>query len=128
LAAFGDVTLSLAGRTRAPAAQGVPVRVGGFGGAEGLATYLRNERISVLIDATHPFAARISASAAQAAQMTGVVATALRRPAWERREGDFWTEVADMPAAVEVLGNAPRNVFLALGRQEVGAFEAAPHH
>ena len=78
------VTLSLAGRTAAPAPQPVPVRSGGFGGAEGLARYLRDERIEVLIDATHPYAAAISANAAQAAasrlcQAAGAAAAALDR-------------------------------------------------
>jgi precorrin-6A/cobalt-precorrin-6A reductase len=80
LAAKYEVTLSLAGRTRDPVPQGVPVRVGGFGGAEGLADHLRDNGIDLLIDATHPYAASISANAAQAAQLTGVPAIALRRP------------------------------------------------
>lgn len=69
-----DVVLSLAGRTADPAPQPVPVRSGGFGGAEGLARYLRDETIDLMIDATHPFAARISANAAQAAAQSGVPA------------------------------------------------------
>ncbi|RUU55297.1 cobalt-precorrin-6A reductase, partial [Mesorhizobium sp. M2C.T.Ca.TU.009.01.2.1] len=78
-----SVTLSLAGRTESPVAQGVPVRVGGFGGAEGLAAHLRQEKIDLLIDATHPYAARISANAAKAASQAGVPILALRRPGWE---------------------------------------------
>jgi len=130
LAARGelDVTLSLAGRTRAPAAQPVPVRVGGFGGAEGLAAYLRENRIALLVDATHPHAARISRNAAQAARIAGTPALALRRPPWTRVAGDRWREVDTVPEAVAALGEAPRRVFLALGRQEVGPFEAAPRH
>ena len=61
------VTVSLAGRTTAPAAQAAPVRIGGFGGVEGLARYLINERVDALIDATHPYAAIMSANAAAAA-------------------------------------------------------------
>src|ERR1700687_4880953 len=74
------VTLSLAGRTANPAAQGVPVRIGGFGGAEGLAGHMASERIDALIDATHPYAAIISANAARAAASAGVPLLALRRP------------------------------------------------
>ncbi len=125
------VTLSLAGRTREPAAQPVPVRIGGFGGAEGLAAYLAAARIDRLVDATHPFAARISANAAMAAQRAGVPILALRRPTWQRRPGDRWSEVdmlADAPAALGALGAGPRRVFLAIGRQEAGLFEAAPQH
>jgi precorrin-6A/cobalt-precorrin-6A reductase len=130
LAARGDceIVLSLAGRTEHPAAQGVPVRVGGFGGPEGLAGYLKENAIGLLVDATHPYAARISANAAEAARTTGVPILALRRPGWERMEGDRWTEADDVAAAAQVLGAAPRHVFLTLGRQEVHAFEAAPQH
>jgi precorrin-6A/cobalt-precorrin-6A reductase len=74
------VTVSLAGRTTAPAAQGAPVRIGGFGGAEGLARYLTTKRVDALIDATHPYAAVISANAAAAAATTRVPLLALRRP------------------------------------------------
>jgi precorrin-6A/cobalt-precorrin-6A reductase len=122
------VTLSLAGRTRDPAASPVPVRVGGFGGADGLARTLSAERIERLIDATHPFAARISANAAEAARRVGVPLLAIRRPAWTPGEGDRWIEVADMAAAAGALGERPRTVFLTIGRQEVAAFAAAPQH
>jgi precorrin-6A/cobalt-precorrin-6A reductase len=122
------VTLSLAGRTAAPAALPVPVRSGGFGGVAGLAGYLAAERIGALIDATHPYAAVISANAAQAARIANVPLLAFRRPAWARREGDRWTDVADVNAAVEALGEKPRCVFLALGRKEVAPFAQAPQH
>lgn len=128
LAARASVTLSLAGRTESPVAQGVPVRTGGFGGADGLAAYLRDTRTDLLIDATHPYAARISANAAQAAHVAGVPILALRRPGWEPVEGDRWTQVDNVGDAVHALGPAPRRAFLALGRQEVAAFEAAPQH
>lgn len=122
------MTLSLAGRTAAPAALPVPVRSGGFGGVAGLADYLTAERIGALIDATHPYAAVISGNAAQAARSANVPLLAFRRPAWARREGDRWTEVADVNAAVEALGEKPRRVFLALGRKEVAPFAQAPQH
>ncbi|MER2534632.1 MAG: cobalt-precorrin-6A reductase [Rhizobiaceae bacterium] len=123
-----DIVLSLAGRTENPVAQPVPVRIGGFGGAEGLATYLESEGIALLVDATHPYAARISANAAQAARLAGVPMLALRRPGWVPVEGDRWTDVADVADAVRALGAASRRVFLALGRNEVKGFEAARQH
>jgi precorrin-6A/cobalt-precorrin-6A reductase len=123
-----SVTLSLAGRTESPMAQGVPVRTGGFGGADGLAAYLRGEHVDLLIDATHPYAARISANAAKAARQADVPILALRRPGWEPVAGDHWTLVDGVTEAASALGTAPRRVFLAIGRQEAGAFEAAPQH
>src|SRR5262249_6691600 len=123
-----DVRLSLAGRTSNPVPHPVPVRVGGFGGAEGLARYLASERIDRLIDATHPYAAIMSANAAEAARRARVPLLALRRSAWRPVAGDRWTEVADTPAAARALGDVPRRVFLPLGRNEIAAFAAAPQH
>jgi precorrin-6A/cobalt-precorrin-6A reductase len=114
--------LSLAGRTRSPVPPPIPWRVGGFGGAEGLAAYIRQERIAALIDATHPFAARMKANAAQA----NVPRVAVLRPAWHAQSGDRWTEVPDMPGAFAALGPQPRRVFLAVGRLELAAF-GPPH-
>lgn len=128
LAARHEITLSLAGRTENPVAQGVPVRVGGFGGAEGLAAYLTQNRIDLLVDATHPYAARISANAAAASRMANVPAIALRRPAWQQQPGDRWTPVESPAEAAGLLGPRPRKIFLALGRQELAPFEAAPQH
>ncbi len=122
------VTLSLAGRTAAPAAQGVPVRVGGFGGVAGLADYLLNERIVVLIDATHPYADTISANAAAAARRANVAFVALRRPPWTAVDGDRWTDVKEARDAVRALGTKPRRVFVALGRQELAPLTDAPKH
>jgi precorrin-6A/cobalt-precorrin-6A reductase len=123
-----NVTLSLAGRTAEPAAQPAPLRTGGFGGAEGLADYLRDEKIDALIDATHPYAATISANAAAAASRTGVPFIALRRPGWAPVPGDHWIGVNHMADAVQALGPTSRRVFLALGRKEIAPFEAAPQH
>jgi precorrin-6A/cobalt-precorrin-6A reductase len=122
------VTLSLAGRTAKPAPQAVPIRSGGFGGAAGLARYLSDEAIDVLIDATHPYAAAISASAAQAARAAGVRLLALKRPPWTKVAGDDWIEVDSVEGAVAALGNAPRRVFVALGRNELEPFAEAPQH
>lgn len=121
-------TLSLAGRTAKPMSHPIPTRVGGFGGAEGLARHLREERIDVLIDATHPFAARISANAAQAARATGTPLAAFTRPPWTPVAGDRWIEVADTEAAALALGEAPRRVLLTVGRLGLAAFRAAPQH
>ena len=122
------VTLSLAGRTASPAPQPVPVRSGGFGGADGLADYLSAARIDALIDATHPYAATISENAARAASQTGVAFLALRRPPWPRMAGDRWIEVADVAGAVAALGEAPRRVFVTLGRNELAPLLRAPQH
>lgn len=121
-------TVSYAGRTADPRAQPVPVRIGGFGGADGLAAYLRDRQVSHLVDATHPFAARISANAANAAAATGVPLLALTRPAWAPAAGDRWTRVPDLLAAVAALAGDPRRVMLALGRMHVAAFAAQPQH
>jgi len=130
LAGRGDVavTVSLAGRTADIVAQGVPTRIGGFGGAAGLADYLRTEQVDVLVDATHPFAAAISGNAALAAAATGTPLLALRRPPWQAVAGDSWREVGSEAEAAATLGSSPRRVFLALGRQELAPFAAAPQH
>jgi precorrin-6A/cobalt-precorrin-6A reductase len=121
-------TLSLAGRTSAPLLPPIPHRIGGFGGAEGLAAYLRDTGTRVLVDATHPYAARMSANAVAAAAASGVALLAVRRPAWRPVEGDRWTVVPDLFAAAEALGELPRRVFLTVGRQELAPFRAAAHH
>lgn len=129
LAARGiAATLSYAGRTETPRAQPVPVRVGGFGGVAGLADYLREHRVTHLVDATHPFAATMSAHAVDAARLADVAHVALTRPAWEPAAGDRWTRVADIEGAVAALGGAARRVMLALGRMHVEAFLAQPQH
>ena len=123
-----DGLLSLAGRTAEPMAQPVPTRSGGFGGSDGLADFLTAEKFDLLIDATHPFAARISHNAAIAAGQTGIPFFALRRSAWKREPGDRWTSVRSVMEAAEALGTAPKRVFLAIGRQEAFHFESAPQH
>jgi precorrin-6A/cobalt-precorrin-6A reductase len=123
-----DVTLSLAGRTAAPARQPVTVRSGGFGGVSGLADYLARERVEVLIDATHPYASGISANASAAAQMSDVSFVALRRPPWIAVAGDRWIGVADVREAVRALGEKPRGVLVALGRNELAPLVEAPQH
>jgi precorrin-6A/cobalt-precorrin-6A reductase len=121
-------TISLAGRTADPKPLPLPTRIGGFGGVAGLADYLANEKIDLLIDATHPFANQISANAAAAAQIAGIPVFALCRPGWVRTAGDRWISVGNVAAAVLALGEAPRRVFLSIGRQEAHQFSAAPQH
>jgi precorrin-6A/cobalt-precorrin-6A reductase len=130
LADRGDfaATLSLAGRTAAPLPQSVPVRRGGFGGITGLVEYMREQRISALVDATHPYAATISAHARSAASQTNTPMITLSRPPWSAVAGDQWEEVQSVQEAASALGPKPRNVFLALGRQELAHFASAPQH
>ncbi len=121
-------TLSLAGRTAHPAPPAVPHRMGGFGGVAGLIAYLRAEDIAAVVDATHPFAARISAHAAAACADRGVPLVAFTRPPWQPGPGDRWTTVPDLAAAAAALGPAPRRVLLTVGRLGLAAFRAAPQH
>ena len=121
-------TISLAGRTIDPKPLPLPTRIGGFGGVEGLIDYLIKEHVDLLIDATHPFANRISTNAAEASGKARIPLFALRRSAWEAVSGDRWTRVDDIGAAAIALGNASRRVFLAIGRQEVARFSAVPQH
>ena len=121
-------TLSLAGRTASPAQPPIPYRIGGFGGCEGLAAWIEAEGVSAMVDATHPFAARISANAVRAAEATGVAFASLIRPAWTTQDGDQWIGVPSPEAAAAALGAAPRTVFLATGRLELPVFAAAPQH
>ncbi len=121
-------TFSYAGRTAQPKAQPLPTRIGGFGGVEGLAAYLRAERISHVIDATHPFAAGMSRNAAAACALTGAPLIALERAPWSPQPGDRWTRVADVAAAAQALDGPGESVFLAIGRQNLAAFAARPQH
>jgi precorrin-6A/cobalt-precorrin-6A reductase len=118
----GAVTTSLAGVTREPRRPPGRLRIGGFGGPEAMAEHLRAEAYTALVDATHPFAVRISEHAAEAATAAGVPRLALVRPAWEPGPGDRWTMVADMAAAAAALDGRPETVFLAIGRKELAPF------
>jgi precorrin-6A/cobalt-precorrin-6A reductase len=120
--------LSLAGRTASPVLPPIPSRIGGFGGADGLAAFLRVKAIDLLIDATHPFAHQISINAEQAAATVGVPRLVLQRPAWTPRPGDDWRAVSDVASAAIALGEAPRRVFLTIGRQDLLPFQAAAQH
>ncbi|WP_296744871.1 cobalt-precorrin-6A reductase [Mesorhizobium sp.] len=123
-----DAIYSYGGRTRAPARQPLPIRVGGFGGASGLAAYIRQKNITHVVDATHPFAAAMSSNAVAACATTGTPLLALERAPWTKGSGDNWIEVSDISAAVAALPDEPTRVFLAIGRQHIAAFGAKPQH
>ena len=127
VAAGTDVLSSLAGRVRQPRLPDGPVRIGGFGGADGLAAFLRDEGVTHLIDATHPFAASITANAALAAADARVPRLVLRRPAWQTDPS--WETVADIPEAAAAVRAWPgEGVFLTTGRRDLDAFAADDGH
>ncbi|MEM7439303.1 MAG: cobalt-precorrin-6A reductase [Pseudomonadota bacterium] len=113
-----DVIASLAGVTRAPEDLGVPTRVNGFGGIEGLRNFLKASQITKVIDATHPFAVQMTDNAAQACAAESIPHLILRRPGWQAASGDSWHWVDDLD---EVPGLIPSDakVFLATGRQSL---------
>ena len=123
-----DAILSLAGRTTAPRPQPIATRVGGFGGVDGLARFLIDDRIEAVIDATHPYAPRISANAVVACRRAGIALATLVRPAWKPEAGDRWQTAPTAVVAALAIGKAPRRVFLGLGRQELHVFAAMAHH
>ncbi|MFG1704230.1 cobalt-precorrin-6A reductase [Nonomuraea sp. M3C6] len=123
------VVSSLAGRVTNPRLPVGEVREGGFGGPDGLAAWLAAERIDAVVDATHPFAARMTASAAEAARRTGVPLLVLRRPGWREGPGDAWQRVGSLEAAATRLTEGtwsatagPVRVFLTTGRRSLPVF------
>ncbi|MFD8752772.1 cobalt-precorrin-6A reductase [Kitasatospora sp. NPDC059577] len=116
------VTSSLAGRVARPRLPAGEVRIGGFGGPDGLADWLRAERVDAVVDATHPFAAGISHNAALASAAAGVPLLVLRRPGFTRVDGDHWLPVPSLAAAADLLPRRGERVFLTTGRQSVAAF------
>jgi precorrin-6A/cobalt-precorrin-6A reductase len=120
--------LSLAGRTASPKPSPLPQRVGGFGGADGLARYLEVEQVDALLVALHPFAARMRAHAIEAARLWPTPLLILDRPPWRRQPGDRWTCVSDVAAAALALGHEPKRVLLTVGRQDLAPFKAQPQH
>lgn len=121
-------TISFAGRVARPVRQPLPQRVGGFGGVTGLRGYLRAERITHVIDATHPFAAQMSRNAIDACAAEQVPLSALTRAPWMAGPDDHWTCVPDIPGAVAALDRAPARVMLAIGRMNLPAFAPHPQH
>ena len=120
------VITSLAGRTTAPMAVAGRVRRGGFGGAAGLAAFLRREKIAAVVDATHPFAAQISRHAAEAAAAAQVLLVRLERPPWRAVAGDRWIEVDDAAQAAARLSTLGRRVWLTVGSADLAAFTGVP--
>ena len=121
-------TLSYAGRVERPRPQPIAHRTGGFGGIAGLEAYLRNNSISHVVDATHPFAAQMSRHAVAACSAVGVPLIALTRPAWQPHAGDDWRHVPDIAGAVDALSGPMCRVLLAIGRQHLESFAAHPQH
>lgn len=123
-------TYSYAGVTQSRRASPLPTRVGGFGGVAGLVRYLQEQRVTHVIDATHPFAAQMSRNAVSACAALGIPLLAMERPAWQARSGDQWLQVPDMAAAAQALTPAMQRVFLSIGRKQLAAFapQAAHHH
>jgi precorrin-6A/cobalt-precorrin-6A reductase len=120
--------LSLAGATTNPAPTPITRRIGGFCGAKGLAAFLAREHIGAVVDATHPFASRISANAVAACGATGTPLILFTRPPWTREPDDRWIEVATIEDAVTAVGFERRTVFLTQGRLQLATFARAPQH
>lgn len=120
------VTSSLAGRVADPGPLPGGVRVGGFGGADGLASWVREHQVDAVIDATHPFAGTISFNAARAAATSHVPLLALRRPGWAPVQGDDWRPVASLEEAARTVRGLGRRVFLTTGRMGLAAFADVP--
>lgn len=120
--------VSFAGRVARPVRQPLPHRVGGFGGVAGLAAYLWDHAISHVVDATHPFAAQMSANAVAACAATQVPLIALTRPPWKAGPGDDWTHVPDVAGAASALARPAARVMLAVGRMHLAEFASNPQH
>ncbi|WP_017240266.1 cobalt-precorrin-6A reductase [Streptomyces sp. SS] len=120
------VTSSLAGRVASPRLPAGEVRIGGFGGVDGLVDWIRAHAVDAVIDATHPFAEHISFNAARAAATAHVPLLALRRPGWVPEDGDDWRSVASLEQAAHALDGLGDRVFLTTGRLGLASFAACP--
>lgn len=123
-----EVVSSLAGRVRDPRMPVGRVRVGGFGGVDGLVEWLSAERVDAVIDATHPFAAVMTRAAVDACRRTNVLHLVLRRPGWTAGPGDDWRRVSTLAAAAAALPALGERVFLTTGRTGLAAFAALDRH
>ena len=123
-----DAIYSYAGRTQIPLLHALSMRTGGFGGAAGLADFIKQGGITHVIDATHPFAAEMSRHAIEACTTTSTPLIALERAPWTRMPGDNWIKVENIGAAVAALPDAPAHIFLAIGRQHIAPFAAKAQH
>lgn len=118
------IQLSLAGRTSAPSIpDGVLVRIGGFGGPDGIIRYIGSERIDLVIDATHPFASKISQNIAKACHAVLTPCIQYTRPAWTPEEGDNWILVNSLTEAAKILPDHGTRALIATGRQGLQNFE-----
>jgi precorrin-6A/cobalt-precorrin-6A reductase len=122
-----EVISSLAGRTKKPAALVGQVRIGGFGGAEGLANYLQQNSIDILIDATHPCAGQITHNGAIASHIANIPHLMLVRPQWKRVTGDNWIEVESVEAAAKAIPESVNRIFITSGRQQLEPFLQRSH-
>jgi precorrin-6A/cobalt-precorrin-6A reductase len=118
------VISSLAGRVSNPVLPAGEVRVGGFGGAAGLAAWARTEGVGAVVDATHPFAETISAHAVEACAQAGLPLLRLARPAWTPQDGDDWHDAGSLDEAAAMLPGLGTRVFLTTGRQGLASFAA----
>lgn len=116
-----DAVASFAGGERRAEGFALPCRVGGFGGAEGFADYLRREKISAVLDATHPFAEAVSARSAEVCRALGLPYLLLMRPEWRPEAGDDWVMLGDESEAAAHIGQG-ETVFLATGRRTLARF------
>lgn len=126
-----NAIISLAGRVVSAASQPLPVRIGGFGGVAGLTQYLKDNAITHVIDATHPFATQMSAHALQACNNIAIPLIRFTRPPWVAVHGDDWSEVADIAGAAKALSDTGKKrcrVMLAIGRMHLNAFFHLPDH
>ncbi|KIC50447.1 cobalt-precorrin-6A reductase [Tateyamaria sp. ANG-S1] len=121
-------TVSFAGRVDRPKRQPLPQRIGGFGGVEGLVDHLKAEKITHVVDATHPFAAQMSGNAVEACGQADVPLIALTRAPWSEQDGDRWTHVPDITGAVAALDQPAKRVMLAVGRMHLAEFAPNPQH
>ena len=123
-----DGVFSYAGRVAYPHRQPLPTRIGGFGGVDGLVSWLRSAAISHVVDATHPFAGQMSRNSVSACDTLGIPLLALTRPPWEEGPGDRWQRVGDIEAAVDALTGSPRRIMLAVGRMHLRKFALRQQH
>ena len=119
---------SYAGRVNKPKKQPIESRVGGFGGVDGLIQYINNNKITHIIDCTHPFAQQMSINAYSAASKNGTKLLSYSRPAWVANADDNWQSVGCISAAVDLLKGDPRRIFLAIGRMHLGEFKSQHQH
>ena len=123
-----NATISYAGRVERIRQQPIQKRIGGFGGVDGLTSYIISNCITHLIDATHPFAAKMSQNAILASQNTNIPFAALTRPQWQKRKTDNWYLVPDIKTAAAALDCNPKRVMLAIGRMHLTHFYKNPQH